>query len=75
MPQDNQLEPPLPIEPPQRSACDAHTSGSVIGICPMDAVLKLLMGPWTTYIVWLLETQGANASDLIKSFDRAPAPP
>ena len=25
----------------------------------MDAVLRLLMGPWTTYIIWLLETQGS----------------
>ena len=23
--------------------------------CPMDKVLKILMGPWTTYILWLLE--------------------
>jgi DNA-binding HxlR family transcriptional regulator len=26
--------------------------------CPMDAVLRLLMGQWTTYIIWLLETEG-----------------
>ncbi len=26
--------------------------------CPMDAVLRLLMGPWTTYILWLLHSQG-----------------
>jgi DNA-binding HxlR family transcriptional regulator len=26
--------------------------------CPMDAVLRLLMGPWTTYILWLLRSQG-----------------
>ncbi|MCA8903207.1 MAG: helix-turn-helix transcriptional regulator [Hyphomonas sp.] len=26
----------------------AHTA------CPMDSLLKLMMGPWTTYILWLL---------------------
>ena len=26
--------------------------------CPMDAILRLLMGPWTTYIIWILSTQG-----------------
>lgn len=26
--------------------------------CPMDALLKLLMGPWTTYILWILRTGG-----------------
>ena len=25
----------------------------------MDALLKLLMGPWTTYILWILRTGGA----------------
>ncbi len=37
----------------------------------MDAVLKLLMGPWTTYIVWLLETQGPLRFGEIKA--RMPA--
>ena len=26
--------------------------------CPMDWVLRQLMGPWTTYILWLLHSQG-----------------
>ena len=26
--------------------------------CPMDSLLKRLMGPWTTYILWLLASQG-----------------
>lgn len=30
----------------------AHTS------CPMDALLQTLSGPWTTYILWLLASQG-----------------
>jgi DNA-binding HxlR family transcriptional regulator len=27
--------------------------------CPMDALLRLLMGPWTTYILWALRQNGA----------------
>ena len=27
--------------------------------CPVDAVLKLLAGPWTTHVLWALQTQGA----------------
>lgn len=26
--------------------------------CPMDGILRLLMGPWTTYILWLLRKNG-----------------
>lgn len=26
--------------------------------CPMDAILRLLMGPWTTYVLWVLRTDG-----------------
>lgn len=26
--------------------------------CPMDALLRLLMGPWTTYILWMLRSNG-----------------
>jgi DNA-binding HxlR family transcriptional regulator len=26
--------------------------------CPMDSVLRLLMGPWTTYIIWNLRSKG-----------------
>jgi DNA-binding HxlR family transcriptional regulator len=26
--------------------------------CPMDWLLRLLMGPWTTYILWVLRSQG-----------------
>ena len=35
-----------------------HASEGCVGKCPMDALLRLLMGPWTTYIVWVLETEG-----------------
>ncbi|WP_218082726.1 winged helix-turn-helix transcriptional regulator [Anthocerotibacter panamensis] len=27
--------------------------------CPMNVLLRLLMGPWTTYILWTLRTQGS----------------
>ena len=26
--------------------------------CPMDALLHLLMGPWTTYLLWVLRQNG-----------------
>lgn len=26
--------------------------------CPIDSFLRLLMGPWTTYILWVLRSQG-----------------
>ena len=26
--------------------------------CPMDALLRLLMGPWTTYILYVLRANG-----------------
>lgn len=26
--------------------------------CPMDALLRLLMGPWTTYLIWVLREKG-----------------
>lgn len=26
--------------------------------CPMDSLLRVLMGPWTTYILWILRSEG-----------------
>ncbi|SRR5260221_13625028 len=26
--------------------------------CPMDGLLRLLMGPWTSYVLWVLRTGG-----------------
>ena len=26
--------------------------------CPMDSILRLLMGPWTTYIIWVQSDKG-----------------
>ena len=33
-----------------------HKEGS--SSCPMDFILRLLMGPWTTYVVYNLRTYG-----------------
>lgn len=27
--------------------------------CPMDGILRILSGPWTTYILWCLRTEGS----------------
>ncbi len=35
--------------------------------CPMDAVLRQLMGPWTTYILWLLRSEGPLRFGAIKA--------
>lgn len=45
---------PLPLTPPA-------------GQCPLDAVLRVLMGPWTTYIIWLLQTRGPLRFGQIKA--------
>jgi DNA-binding HxlR family transcriptional regulator len=37
------------------------------GQCPMDRILRMIMGPWTTYILWLLETEGALRFGELKS--------
>jgi len=34
--------------------------------CPMDALLRLLMGPWTTYILWVLRTHGPTRFGALK---------
>lgn len=34
--------------------------------CPMDAILRLLMGPWTTYILWVLRTNGPSRFSELK---------
>jgi DNA-binding HxlR family transcriptional regulator len=35
-----------------------HEAADGQSTCPMDALLRLLMGPWTTYIIWVLQTEG-----------------
>ena len=34
--------------------------------CPMDAILRLLMGPWTTYILWVLCHDGPTRFGALK---------
>ena len=34
--------------------------------CPMDAILRLLMGPRTTYIIWVLNGQGPQRFGVLK---------
>lgn len=35
-------------------------------VCPMEALLRTLMGPWTTYILWVLRTQGPSRFGALK---------
>lgn len=35
--------------------------------CPMDTILRRLMGPWTTYILWLLYSEGPLRFGVIKA--------
>lgn len=41
---------------------DSHGSTQ----CPMDALLRLLMGPWTTYILWVLQQDGPTRFGALK---------
>jgi DNA-binding HxlR family transcriptional regulator len=34
--------------------------------CPMDQILRLLAGPWTTYIVWILSERGQQRFGTLK---------
>lgn len=47
---------PLPAKP--KAAKPAATLPDAKFACPVDAVLRLLMGPWTTYILYVLRNQG-----------------
>src|ERR1700716_2017381 len=35
-----------------------QTHGKESASCPMDFILRMLMGPWTTYILYNLKTYG-----------------
>ena len=35
-----------------------QTHGKESASCPMDFILRMLMGPWTTYVVYNLRTYG-----------------
>lgn len=34
--------------------------------CPVDAVLRLLAGPWTTHVLWALQTHGTLRFGMLK---------
>lgn len=34
--------------------------------CPMDNLLRILMGPWTTYILWLVRSNGPQRFGQLK---------
>lgn len=34
--------------------------------CPIDSFLKILMGPWTTYILWLVRSNGPQRFGQLK---------
>src|SRR5216684_1207157 len=36
-------------------------------LCPMDGMLRTLMGPWTTYIIWLLQSNGPLRFSALKA--------
>jgi len=40
----------------QTPSVEGHEGGGAA--CPMDYILRMLMGPWTTYIVYNLRTYG-----------------
>ena len=40
----------------QNHPVEGHEGGGAA--CPMDYILRMLMGPWTTYIVYNLRTYG-----------------
>ena len=43
------------MTPTSPDAAPVHEGGAA---CPMDYILRMLMGPWTTYIVYNLRTYG-----------------
>ena len=45
----------MTIQTPETAATVHHEGGAA---CPMDYILRMLMGPWTTYIVYNLRTYG-----------------
>jgi DNA-binding HxlR family transcriptional regulator len=45
----------------------AHSEVKLHAQCPMDSILRQLMGPWTTYILWLLRSEGALRFGAIKA--------
>ncbi len=46
------------------TAAEAH--GKESASCPMDFILRMLMGPWTTYILYNLKTHGPQRFGQLK---------
>ena len=40
--------------------------GEAVPLCPMDGILRALMGPWTSYIVWVLRSNGPTRFGALK---------
>lgn len=56
---------------PKHDVQDAHRYGPEKDkadrlACPMDQLLRLLMGPWTTYILWVLRNEGPTRFGALK---------
>ncbi len=45
--------------------CPVHLPESPHG-CPMESLLRLLSGPWTTYILWTLHQNGPTRFGALK---------
>lgn len=45
--------------------CPVHLPESPHG-CPMESLLRLLSGPWTTYILWTLHQSGPTRFGVLK---------
>jgi len=48
-----------------KKAAASKTAGKHTN-CPMDSLLRLLMGPWTTYILWLIRSNGPRRFGQLK---------
>lgn len=49
---------PSPALPPVASTPASAAQAKESVTCPMDFILRMLMGPWTTYILYNLRTHG-----------------
>ena len=53
---------PINAQTGHQSVLPSHGAATPAGKaskgCPMDSLLRLLMGPWTTYILWVLRSNG-----------------
>jgi len=56
-PDPARADPVNPVSADSNPSAPPHLPESTIG-CPMDSLLRLLMGPWTTYLLWVLRCHG-----------------